>query len=234
MSNRAAQLAPQKKRIPPLENGDRLSSDEFVRRYSAMPPHVKAELIEGVVYIASPVSAFHGNPLVDIIGWLYTYRVATPGIDSATNSTIRLDAKNVPQPDAVLYSLVTHGGPIVISDEGYITGAPELAVEISTSSVSRDLGPKMTGYARNGIREYIVWRTEEDEIDWFVLRDGSYVSLNADNSGIIRSEVFPGLWMDRIAMIERDSRRVDETLKQGLQSPEHAQFVAELAARRTS
>jgi hypothetical protein len=184
--------------------------------------------------MASPVSAFHGNPLVDIIGWLYNYRVATPGTDSATNSTIRLDVKNVSQPDAVLYSLATCGGPVVISDEGYITGAPELAVEISTSSVSRDLGPKMTGYARNGIREYVVWRTEEDAIDWFILRDGAYTPLSADAAGIIRSEVFPGLWMDRKAMIERDSSKVDEVLKQGLQSPEHARFVAELQARRTS
>jgi hypothetical protein len=37
-------------KLPPLENGDRLTRPEFERRYQAMPHIKKAELIEGVVY----------------------------------------------------------------------------------------------------------------------------------------------------------------------------------------
>lgn len=205
-----------------------------MRRYSAMPENVKAELIEGVVYMASPVSAFHGNPHSDVVGWLYTYRISTPGSDTADNTTIRLDLRNVPQPDVVLYTLAAYGGPVQISEDGYITGAPELAAEISTTSASRDLGPKMAAYARNGVREYIVWRTEDQEMDWFVLRNGAYEPLAADAEGIIRSEAFPGLWLNGPALIERNSAKVDVVLRQGLQSPDHARFVAELQARHKS
>ena len=50
--------------VPPLENGDRLTRDEFERRYEAMPHLKKAELIEGVVYVPSPVRyRHHGAPL---------------------------------------------------------------------------------------------------------------------------------------------------------------------------
>ena len=122
--------------------------------------------------MASPVSAFHCNPHPDIIGWLYNYRIATPGTDTADNTTIQLDLRNVPQPDVVLYTLATRGGTVRISDDGYIEGAPDLAAEIATTSASKDLGPKMTAFARNGIREYIVWRTHDEEFDWFILRGG--------------------------------------------------------------
>jgi Uma2 family endonuclease len=233
MSARATRPGPRPKVIPPLENGDQLTSSEFLRRYSAMPASVKAELIEGVVYMASPVSAFHGNPHTDMIGWLYNYRIATPGTDTADNTTIRLDVRNVPQPDAVLYTLASHGGPVRISDDGYIEGAPDLAAEIAQTSASKDLGPKMTAYARNGIAEYIVWRTHDGELDWFVLRSGVYEPLQPDANGVFRSERYPGLWLDGYAMLERDAAKVNTVLQQGLQSPEHARFVADLQARRT-
>jgi hypothetical protein len=42
-------------KIPPLENGDRLTRAEFERRYDAMPNLKKAELIKGIVYLGSPV-----------------------------------------------------------------------------------------------------------------------------------------------------------------------------------
>jgi Uma2 family endonuclease len=199
-----------------------------------MPEKTKAELIEGVVYMASPVSAFHGNPHADVVGWLHVYRLATPGTDVADNTTIRLDVRNVPQPDAVLYTLATCGGPVEISDDGYIQGAPELAVEVSTTSASVDLGPKMTAYARNGIREYIVWRTHDEVLDWFVLRSGAYEPKQPDAHGVFRSEAFPGLWLDRLAMLERNLTQVNAVLQQGLQSLEHARFVAELQSRSTS
>ena len=231
MSIRKGQLGLKRGRIPPLENGDQLTAAEFLHRYSATPKKTKAELIEGVVYMASPVSAFHGNPHSDVIGWLYTYRIVTPGTDTADNSTIRLDLRNVPQPDAVLYTLASHGGPVKISDDGYIQGTPELAVEVCTTSASIDLGPKKTAYARNGIREYIVWCTYDESLDWFVLRNGVYEAQEPDSNGIFRSEVFPGLWLDGLAMLERQGTKVNAVLQQGLQSPEHARFVAELQAR---
>lgn len=59
--------------VPPLENGDRLSRTEFERRYMAMPKLKKAELIEGIVYMASPLRFEpHAEPHADLMGWLWT------------------------------------------------------------------------------------------------------------------------------------------------------------------
>lgn len=226
--------SPRPRPVPPLQNGDRLDADEYLRRYHAMPAAVKAELIEGVVYMASPVSTFHGNPHADMVWWLGAYRLATPGTLVADNTTAQLDPRNVPQPDAALYVNPAFGGTVTISDEGYIQGAPELVVEIAASSASYDLGPKMTTYARNGVREYVVLRTFDDAVDWFVLRNAAYDPLPPGTDGVHRSEVFPGLWLDGAAMLAGDIARINAVLQQGLQSPEHARFVAELQARRTS
>ncbi len=235
MSTQTIEPTPSRPRtVPTLNNGDRLDADEFWRRYSAASEEVRAELVEGVVYMASPVTVFHGNPHADIVGWLHTYRVFTPGTDVAVDTTVRLDKTNVPQPDAALYILPEFAGQVRISEDGYVSGPAELAVEISTSSVSYDLGPKLTAYARNGIREYIVWRTEDGAVDWFALRNGDYEPLAPGPDGVSRSEVFPGLWLDVTAVVGRHAGRVNAVLQQGLQSPEHARFVSDLQARRTS
>lgn len=225
---------PRPRPVPTLNNGDRLDADEYLRRYRATAEEVRAELVEGVVYMSSPVSVYHGGPHADVVGWLVIYRVATPGTLVADNTTTKLDRKNVPQPDAALYVVPAFGGTVTISDDGLIQGAPELVVEIAYSSASYDLGPKLTAYGRNGIREYVVWRTEEGQLDWFVLRNGAYDPLQPGSDGIRRSEVFPGLWLDGSALLAGDMARVNAVLQQGLQSPEHARFVAELQARRTS
>lgn len=226
--------SPRHRPIPTLNNGDRLDAEEYLRRYRATAEEVRAELIEGVVYMSSPVSVYHGGPHADVIGWLVIYRIGTPGTLVADNTTTKLDRRNVPQPDAALYVAPALGGTVTITDDGLIQGAPELVVEIAFSSASYDLGPKLTAYARNGIREYVVWRTEEGQLDWFVLRNASYDPLAPGPDGILRSEVFPGLWLDRAALLAGDMARVNAILQQGLQSPEHARFVAELQARRTS
>ena len=82
--------------VPPLENGDRLATTEFERRYAAMPQVKKAELIEGMVHMASPLRAkSHGKPHAQIMTWLGTYEATTPGVESLDNATVRLDADNV-------------------------------------------------------------------------------------------------------------------------------------------
>ena len=217
--------------VPRLENGDRLSRAEFERRYHLMPKNIKAELIEGEVSVSSPVRAIHATPHSDLITWLGTYRAMTPGTDAADNATDRMDATNEPQPDAMLYIDVDRSQNLRLGIDGYLEGSPELIAEISASSVSKDLGPKSRAYARNGVQEYIVWRTEEDGIDWFTLRDGDYIPMTADESGFIRSQVFPGLWLDVAAMVDRNLSRVLAVLNQGgLATPEHAAFVAKLEA----
>ena len=221
------------RRTPPLAQGDRLSRAEYLKRYAVMPEHVKAERIEGIVYMpAAAVSAeFHGQPHAHIVAWLCLYESMTPGIATADNSTIALDADNDPQPDACLRILSSHGGASKVDADGYIEGAPELIVEIAASTMSYDLGAKLNAYRRNGVREYIVHRTYDGEIDWFILRDDQYERLVPDGQGVIRSEVFPGLWLKPQAMAAGRLGEVLAAAQEGIASAGHGEFVNRLIAR---
>ncbi len=212
--------------LPPLENGDRLTRAEFERRYVAMPHIKKAELIEGVVYMGSPVRVIHSQPHGSIMGWLWIYSVATPGVGCYDNPTVRLDIDNEPQPDAVLR--LETDGQSQISDDGYIEGAPELVVEVAASSASYDLHDKLRIYRRNGIQEYIVWRTYTQQLDWFYLEDGEYKPLSIDASGTGRSRQFPGLWLATTALLAGDLAAVLQTLQQGIATPDHQAFCDRL------
>jgi Uma2 family endonuclease len=217
--------------VPPLEPGDRLTRDEFERRYDAMPHLKKAELIEGVVYMPSLVRhRRHGRPHARLIGWLIHYEAGTPGVETADNSTARLDQDNEPQPDALLFIDPARGGQARLSDDDYVERAPELVAEVSASSVSFDLNTKLNVYRRNGVREYLVWRVLDGEIDWFVLRQGQYVRLAQDAQGLLKSEVFPGLWLDPAALVGGDLATLFAVVQQGLATSEHAAFVARLSS----
>jgi hypothetical protein len=232
--SRSIPIAPRRRPRPPLAQGDRLTRSEFLERYAAMPPNVKAERIEGIVYMpaAAVTAEFHGQPHIAIAAWLGTYWAATPGVAPADNSTIALNLDNDPQPDACLRILDSHGGSTKINSNGYIEGAPELIAEIAASSVSFDLGAKLGAYLRNGVREYIVHRTYDGELDWFVLRGGQYQRLSPDARGVYRSEVFPGLWLDANALIAGRIAEVLTVVQRGIASTEHADFVKNLAMQQ--
>ena len=216
--------------VPRLQPGDRLTRAEFERRYDATPDLKKAELIEGIVYMPPPVShTYHGAPHADLLGWLWCYRAGTPGVQVGDNGSLRLDLDNMPQPDAYLLIDPKCGGQAKIDDDDYVSGAPELVGEIAASSVSYDLHVKLNVYRRSGVREYVVWRTYDRAIDYMVLREGEYQKLAPDAGGIIRSEVFPGLWLAPAAMLAGDMQKVLQVAQEGLSSPEHRDFVARLA-----
>ena len=216
--------------IPPLESGDRLNRYEFERRYNAMPHLRKAELIEGVVYVPAALRfRSHGQPHGNLIGWLWTYKIATPGIELGIEPTVRLDLDNEPQPDAVLLIEEQAGGQARLSEDDYIQGAPELVAEIAASSAAIDLGDKKRAYRRNEIQEYIVWQVFEQRLDWFSLQEGEYIPLSVDQDGVIRSQVFPGLWLAVNDLLVGDMGRVLAVLQSGLAAPEHTAFVQQLA-----
>jgi len=215
--------------VPPLRNGDRLTRDEFERRYAAEPNRKKAELIEGVVYTPSPVRfEDHGKQQFNLIGWLWRYVIETPGVAGGDNSSLRLDLDNEPQPDAHLMIKPGFGGQVKIDNEGYIVGAPELVAEVAASSASYDLHSKLHVYRRNGVKEYIVWRVEDEQIDWFVLQKGNFEPL-APIKSLLKSEVFPGLWLDAKAMLADDLAGVAKAVDKGTATGEHRDFVTKLA-----
>lgn len=215
--------------VPPLDTGDHLTREEFERRYEAMPDVKKAELIEGVVFMPSPVRLHHhGRPHLNVVTWLGIYLAHTPGVQGGDNTTVRLDLDNEPQPDALLFIDPARGGQARISTDDYVEGAPELVVEVAASNVAIDLHTKLRVYRRNGVREYVVWRVLDTAIDWFVLRGSQYDRLPPDANGRYQSEVFPGLWLDAPALLRGDLAAVLQTTLQGVASPEHAAFVARL------
>lgn len=215
--------------IPPLEAGARLTRSEFERRYHAMPHVKKAELIEGVVYLPSPVRyKDHGKQTGWMTLWLGVYRVATPHTEFADNTTVLLDSDNEPQPDVFLCLDADVGGNSQVNAKGYLEGAPELVVEVAASTESYDMHDKLKAYRRNGVQEYIVWRVYDQQIDWFKLEAESYVPLLPDRSGIICSQVFPGLQLDVKAMLKEDLAKVLAVLQKGLDSPKHKAFVRKL------
>ena len=214
---------------PPLESGDRLGRDEFERRFEAMPEVKKAELIDGVVFMGSPVrTTQHGRPHAHVLTWLGTFEAATPGVLVADNSTVRLDLDNEPQPDALLMIDRDRGGNARVDEDGYIQGAPELVVEVASSSVSFDLHAKLSAYRRAGVREYVVWRVRDGAIDWLEQDGGRFVPRAIGDDGLFRSVVFPGLWLDGAALLRGDLAVVLGGLGRGLGSPEHLAFVDRL------
>ena len=218
---------------PPLEFGDRLSRAEFERRYHAHPEIKKAELIEGVVYMpSSPIRhGKHGQPHSWMTTWLGVYTAATPGVDVGDNSTVRMGFESEVQPDAFLRLEPALGGQSRLTKDGYLEGPPELIVEIASSSAAYDLHAKRRVYERNGVQEYVAVQMYERRLDWFILREGVYETLTPDESGILRSQVFPGLWLQPSVFWAGDLATMLAVLQQGLASPEHAAFVEHLQAQ---
>jgi Uma2 family endonuclease len=202
-------MATTPKTMPVLESGDRLSREEFHRRYCGRPDIRKAELVRGVVYVASPARAeMHGGPVGLVAFWLNAYRIKVPGLRVAVDSTVFLSPESELQPDVLLYRRPAIDSGARLNDEGYIEGAPELIVEVAASSASYDLHDKMEAYRLAGVPEYIVWLALEGQILWFHLRDGTYVPVEPDADGVITSRLFPGLRLNVAAMLAGDAAAV--------------------------
>ena len=197
-----------------LEPGDHLTREEFHRRYCARRDIRKAELIDGVVYMPSPVRAeLHGAPHAAVIGWLYAYRARNRMVRVLDNATVYLEGENEIQPDACLWYEAS-GGPRLTASN-YLEGAPQLVVEVAASSASYDLHEKKEAYRRSGVREYIVWRVLDGVIDWFELRNGAYISREPDENGIIESVQFAGLRLHIASLLADDAAGVLAALRQG-------------------
>ena len=215
--------------IPLLEHGDRLNRLEFEKRSQEMTKLKKAELIDGVVYMAAALRyQGHGLPHSHIMTWLGVYSAHTPGVELADNVTVRLDLDNAPQPDVILRIKSELGGQSRISEDDYIEGGPELIAEIAGSSASYDLYDKLNVYRRHGVKEYIVWQVYDKKIDWFYLEKGKYINLQSNNIGLIESKTFPSLVLSINAMLELDLAEVLSTLNKNINTIKHRDLIKKL------
>lgn len=208
----------------PLETGDHLDQKTFHARYEAMPSGTRAELIGGVVHMMSPMKNPHGRHTRKVSAWLDSYELATPGVEGGDGLTTILGDNSQPEPDACLYVRPEKGGRVRINEDEYTEGAPELIVEVASSTESYDLHSKKRDYETAGVCEYIVVALRQKQVLWFVLRDAKFQLLDAGKDGIYRSEVFPGLWLDPQALLNLDGQRIRAVLQQGVESPEHSNF----------
>ena len=213
-------------------DGERLTRDEFLRRCEGFPHLKLAELLEGIVHISPPVPLAQGDRHAQICGWLGQYAAFTPGCKASTSVTW-LMLEDAPQPDCSLRILPDYGGQSTV-DRDYGSGAPELAVEVALSSAARDLGPKLRLYRAAGVQEYITVLLQESRVTWRRLVSGDYRTVDPADDGILRSAVFPGLWLDPAALLGENVPRLLEILERGLSSPEHQQFVQALSRRTTT
>ncbi|MBV8846198.1 MAG: Uma2 family endonuclease [Bryobacterales bacterium] len=211
-----------------LTTGEKMDRTEFLCRWEALPELKSAELIGGVVFVASPVSLHHGERDSTVIWWLRHYAIATPGCEVGNNTTWWM-LEDAPQPDAHLRIRPEFGGQASIaSNPRYLAGAPELAVEVCLTSTEVDFGPKLQLYRRAGVREYITIELFAQRIIWRILRDRIYYALEADPDNVFRSITFPGLWLNRDAFWRNDGAGLLAALQAGLATPEHEEFVARL------
>jgi Uma2 family endonuclease len=219
--------------VPPVENGDRLDQKTFHERYESMAEHVHAELIGGIVYMASPQKLPHSETTKLVGRWLDDYEEHTPGTASYPGASSILGPDSQPEPDHCLLILPECGGQSRKTKKGYLKGAPELIVETSETTESRDLHHKKADYEKAGAREYVVAALRSQKVFWFILRAGKFVTLKPGPDGIFRSRIFPGLWLDGTALLRRDRKAILAVVEQGLTTPEHDAFVAKLATHRS-
>jgi Uma2 family endonuclease len=212
--------APSYRVCPPLQNGDHLDASEFMRRYEAMEArgeHIRAELINGIVYFMYPAHIeSHGKADSILQMWLANYAAYAPHVDHATNGTVRLNEESMPMPDGFLWD--TEAKNAWLTDDDYLEGAPDLVAETAATSAAYDCHEKLEAYRLAGVREYLISRTLDNELDWFVLEKGSYERLSPDEKGVIRSKYFPGLWLNVPALLAKNRREVLRTLDEGLTS----------------
>jgi Uma2 family endonuclease len=213
--------------VPELHNGDHMTQPEFHRIYEQMPEDFRAELIGGIVFVASPLKRRHGKTHMLLGSVFCAYEGRTPGVDASDNTTVLLGEEGEPQPDLYLRILPEFGGQSQTTDDDYVRGAPELIAEIADSSKSVDLHRKRKDYARYGVLEYLVVSPRERRLYWFDLRTNQELPLQ---DGVVRARTFPGLWVHADSLFRRDFKQLMETLEQGLATPDHAAFAARLAA----
>jgi Uma2 family endonuclease len=206
--------------------GDHLDRATFHTRYEAMPEGTKWELLQGVVFM-SALYAPHALAHSEAVVWLGLYKAATPGVELLDNASTLLAPDGEPQPDASLIIESERGGQTWLEGD-WLAGAPELVVEVAYSSESYDLHIKRDEYEAAGVREYVVVMLREQRVVWFARRGERFEELPDDDDGLLRLEIFPGLWLDPAALLRRDTAAVRQSLEQGLATPEHAEFVAQL------
>lgn len=197
-----------------LREGKVLSQEEFRRLYEKSDLR-KVELVNSKVRMPSPVNGeYHAVPHNALSTWLGVYEAYSPNVAVGIDATVKLDADNELQPDVLL---LKKDGACSPDENGYFCGPPELVAEISNTSAHFDSHMKKDVYEKCGVKEYIIWRTRLNQLEWFVLRNRTYDVIEAVD-GCIASETFPKLVLNVRALMEGNRSQVIEALMTAINS----------------
>jgi Uma2 family endonuclease len=225
---------PDLKKPAMLHNGDNLDQPTFHRLYEQTAEGFRAELVGGIVYVASPIHLDHSNPHALITSWLCEYQAVTPGLGLIHQTTTILGENSEPEPDGGLYILPSHGGTCHSETGKTLTGAPEFVVEIANSTVAIDLNQKKRDYETFGVQEYLVILAPTQTVKWWELVEGEYQEIPVSGDGLLHSRVFPGLWLDPVGPFQATNRPLLHALRLGVMSPEFKAFASQLAQNAAS
>jgi Uma2 family endonuclease len=175
----------------------------------------KADLIDGVIYMASPEKKVH-NSLNLFIAHLIDGYTAARNIEGCTfisRFSCKISEFRAPEPD------VGYVRPerVHLVQERHMLGGPDIAVEIvSRDSRSRDYGEKCELYQDAGVAEYWIIDPLKGRAEFLGLKDGIYERLPLEAKRIFRCGVIPGFWLDVEWLYEKPLPRAYHCLQQVL------------------
>ena len=155
--------------------------------------HEKADLLDGVIYMASPETP-RGNRLELWLAHLMDGYAEELGLGEVFVSRVafRITEKRGPEPDVAFLAKRRLG----LVREGFVAGAPDTAVEIvSPESVERDYVTKRRMYEEAGVREYWIIDPGARRATFLRLHRGKFREVQLDGP-IFRSRVLREFWLD--------------------------------------
>jgi Uma2 family endonuclease len=178
---------PLTRQTPPSE---RVTFDEFCEM---IKKDQKADLINGVIYMATPATLEHEEEFGFLLAVVRIFvRRKKLGFVLGSRVAMQLSEENAPEPDLMFISkekLAKAKGQAFL-------GAADLVIElISPSSRWLDLGEKKDLYAKFGVREYWVIDLFRQVAHFWRNNNGIWEDLPIDAMGIVRSVVLPGFWL---------------------------------------
>jgi len=180
--------------VPPSPlspDSDLVTVEEF---YCLVPDGQKADLIDGVIYMASPDTR-RSDRLGGFIKFLMQGYAAVQGLGEVYGSrfAFELSQFRAPEPDAAFVRTER----LHLVSERRMVGGPDIAVEIvSRESRQRDYGEKKQLYADAGVSEYWIIDPLQRRVEFHRLHAGRYEPVPLEQNRIFRSAMLEGFWLD--------------------------------------